>query len=89
MLVDEEPDIERLQRQQEEKIHTTASRYHKAFVQCEDGAKLLEGWINHYCIGRPPLPSASARECGIADGKRELIREIIEQIQIAGGSNNE
>jgi hypothetical protein len=62
-----------------------AQAYHHVFVQDPLGAKILAEWVNSYCTGSPPLASASERECGMADGKREIVKLILDQIVKANG----
>lgn len=56
-----------------------ASAYHRAFIQNESGKKVLDGWVQRYCM-TPISRDASHFQCGVAEGKRELIKEILDQI---------
>jgi len=59
--------------------------YHHVFAQDPLGQKILAEWVNAYCTGSPPSPGASERECGMADGKREIVKLILDQITKANG----
>ena len=83
--MDELDEINDLAKAHKEQVHATAAIYHKGFVENPAGAKILEQWINAHCLSEPPSPDATQRECGMADGKRALVREIINQIQIITG----
>ena len=46
-----------------------------------DGNKCLEWMVQSFCTGVVPGDDASARECAKRDGKQELIKFIIDQMQ--------
>ncbi len=77
--------------EQKEKIqsaqHIRATAYSHVFAQDPLGQKILAEWVNDYCTGNPPSASASEREVGMMDGKRQLVRMILDQIVIATGEN--
>ena len=58
-----------------------ASRYHRAFVQNEDGKKILEHWVQTYAMRGITKPDATLFELGLAEGRRSIITEILNQIQ--------
>lgn len=65
-----------------------ASAYHHIFVQDPLGQKILAEWVNEYCTGNPPSPNASEREVGMMDGKRQLVKLILDQITLSSGGND-
>ena len=62
-----------------------AQAFHHVFAQDPMGQKILAEWVNAYCTGSPPPPSASEREVGMADGKRQIVKLILDQIMKANG----
>lgn len=66
-----------------------ATAYHHIFAQDALGQKILAEWVQEYCTGNPPGPNASEREVGMMDGKRQMVKMILDQITIATGGNNE
>lgn len=59
-----------------------AVAFHDTFAKTDCGNKILTEWIQSYCTGRPAGKNATDREIHMNDGKRELISEILEQINI-------
>lgn len=85
---DELDETEKQQREAEAAHRIRAQAYHHIFVQDPLGQKILAEWVNDYCTGHPPSPSASEREVGMVDGKRQLVKLILDQITIATGDNS-
>lgn len=69
--------------------HRKAQAYHHVFAQDPMGQKILQEWVTDYCTGHPPGPNATEREVGLMDGKRQLVKMILDQITIAIGETNE
>jgi len=59
--------------------HAKAATYHRAFVQNEHGKKILDNWVRQFCMKSIP-GDASSFQCGKAEGKREMIEEILDHI---------
>lgn len=56
-----------------------AVRMHRLFVQNEEGAEVLNGWVEN--ILQAPLPvDSTAFAQGIAEGQRTFIRHILQMI---------
>lgn len=62
-----------------------AQAYQHVFANDKMGQKILTEWIQDYCTGNPPGPNASEREVGMMDGKRQLVKMILDQI--SGGKD--
>ena len=82
---DELDEIEAQRKSLEAAAFERAKSYHHLFAQDPVGQKILAEWVNEYCTGNPPGPNASEREVGMMDGKRQLVKLIIDQITIATG----
>ena len=82
---DELDEIEAQRKALEAAAFERAKSYHHLFTQDPVGQKILAEWVNEYCTGNPPGPNASEREVGMMDGKRQLVKMIIDQITIATG----
>ena len=82
---DELDDIEAQRKTLEAAAFERAKGYHHLFVQDVIGQKILAEWVNEYCTGNPPGPNASEREVGMMDGKRQMVKMIIDQITVATG----
>lgn len=62
-----------------------AGRYYKAFQATEDGEKLMEELVQTY-VFRPPLPPDTTQfEAGIVEGQRQVVLDIIAQLNIIAG----
>ena len=81
--------VTNIQAKMKEAQHKRATAYHDIFVKSESGRKILEEWVNSYCMGGVPNYSASIREVAMRDGKQELIKTIIDQLNVASGDSNE
>lgn len=57
-----------------------AALFHRAFVQSEAGQKILEMYVQKYSMTPIGKPDASMFELGIAEGRRQMIKEIIDHI---------
>lgn len=68
--------------------HQRSQAYYHVFANDPMGQKILSEWVTEYCTGQPPSVSASEREVGMMDGKRQLVKMILDQITIATGDNN-
>jgi len=82
---DELDEIEAQRKSLEAAAFERSKSYHHLFAQDTVGQKILAEWVNEYCTGNPPGPNASEREVGMMDGKRQLVKMIIDQITIATG----
>ena len=86
---DEQTQLDQINAENEAKAHERAKAYHHIFAQDPLGQRILGEWINRFCTGGVPGVNASARETAMRDGKQELISEILAQINIAAGVNDE
>ena len=84
---DELDAIEENRKEIEAARHVRAKAYYHVFAQDKEGQKILTEWVNEYCTGNPPGANASEREVGMAEGKRQLIKMILDQITIATGGS--
>ncbi len=78
-------ETEYLKDKMQEARQTRAVAYHDLFVKNKTGAKILSEWINSYSMGNVPGVNATAREAAMRDGKQQLIKMIIDQINISTG----
>lgn len=86
---DELDEIRQQMREAEAAQHRRATAYHHIFAQDPLGQKILAEWVNDYCTGHPPSPNASEREVGMMDGKRQLVKLILDQITIVTGETKD
>ncbi len=70
-----------------EQVMERASRYHRVFVQNNDGAKILEEWLNSYVFGGFTANDASTTELAKAEARREMVAMIISQINLPNRSS--
>ena len=82
---DELDDIDTQRKVMEAAAHERAKAYHHVFAQDPLGQKILSEWVQEYCTGTVPSATATEREVGMMDGKRQLIKMILDQITIASG----
>jgi len=59
-----------------------AGRYHRVFVQNQDGAKILEEWINQFAFGGFTSGDASQTALAKAEARREFVAMIINEINV-------
>lgn len=78
-------DVQKINKQNQEAAQKRAVAFHDVFVKSESGRTILAEWVNLYCMSGVPGNNASEREVGKRDGKQELIKSIIDQINIATG----
>lgn len=81
-------ELDKARKDNEAARHIRASAYHHVFAQDAMGQKILTEWVTSFCTGSPPPPSASEREVGMMDGKRELVKLILDQISIVTGEEH-
>ena len=76
---------ENIQKEQDKVIaakRRRAATYHDVFSKTEAGRNILTEWVQSFCTSKPAGHNATDREVHMNDGKRELISEILIQIQI-------
>lgn len=76
---------ENIQKEQDKVIaakRRRAAAYHDVFSKTEAGRNILTEWVQSFCTSKPASHNATDREVHMNDGKRELISEILIQIQI-------
>jgi hypothetical protein len=76
---------ENIQKEQDKVIaakRRRAAAYHDVFSKTEAGRNILTEWVQSFCTSKPAGHNATDREVHMNDGKRELISEILIQIQI-------
>ena len=76
---------ENIQKEQDKVIaakRRRAAAYHDVFSKTEAGINILTEWVQSFCTSKPAGHNATDREVHMNDGKRELISEILIQIQI-------
>ena len=59
-----------------------AALYHAAFVQNPAGKKILDKWVMRYCMTPLSATDASLYQCGKAEGKRAMVKEILDHISM-------
>ncbi len=75
--------IKTLQGEQLEKAMAEASKYHQVFKQNSLGKQVLEDMIR-VTILRPTIyPNDSQFQAGIREGRCDIVRQILQQIEIA------
>ena len=57
-----------------------ASAYHRAFVQNEAGKEVLANWVRQYCMTPLNGSSVTLFDAGVAEGKRQIVKEILDHI---------
>lgn len=62
-----------------------AATYHRAFVQNKAGKEVLDNWVRMYCMTPIAKPDATLFQAGIAEGRRLIIREILDHIAFVEG----
>lgn len=60
-----------------------ASRYHRVFVQNEEGAKLLAEWVGTFMFGESCPNDASLTELAMKEGRRQFVAMITQKISLA------
>ena len=73
-------EIAQMSKENRAQVLERANRVHKVFVQNEDGAKLLEEWINSYCFGGFTANDATTTELAKAEARREFVSMIVAMI---------
>lgn len=76
---------ENIQKEQDKVIaakRRRAAAYHDVFSKTEAGRNILTEWVQSFCTSKPAGHNATDREVHMNDGKRELVSEILIQIQI-------
>ena len=81
MLEDKKEKARNQSAQREAETHKRAAAYHRAFIQNEAGKNVLDNWIQQHCM-KPVQGDPSLFELGKAEGKRELIQEILNHITL-------
>lgn len=89
MFNENQEEAESIKDKMHEAKQQRATAYHDTFVKNPAGAKILAEWINLYCMGGVPGTNATQREVGMRDGKQELIKTIVTQINNATGEKND
>ena len=80
-----ESQYENIQKEQDKVIaakRRRAAAYHDVFSKTEAGRNILTEWVQSFCTSKPAGHNATDREVHMNDGKRELVSEILIQIQI-------
>tara|TARA_R110000796_G_scaffold76768_3_gene171600 strand:+ start:12129 stop:12428 length:300 start_codon:yes stop_codon:yes gene_type:complete len=76
---------ENVQKEQDRVVTAKKRRavaYHDVFSKTEAGRNILTEWVQSFCTSKPASSNATDREVHMNDGKRELVSEILIQIQI-------
>lgn len=68
---------EKFTKENQAAVTARANRFHRVFVQNEDGAAILEEWINAYCFGGFTPNNASVTELAKAEARREFVSMIV------------
>lgn len=66
-----------------QEMKARAGVFHRAFVQNSDGKKVLDEWVLRYSMTPIQDDDASAFQCGVAEGRRQVVKEILDQIGFA------
>lgn len=80
MLEDKKEKAKSQIKEREIEAHSKAQKYHMAFVQNEAGKEILDGLVRDHCMKPISNPDATLFSCGVAEGKRQLIASILDQI---------
>ena len=75
--------IKKTQENQKAEGKAIASRIHRVFVQNEDGAKVLQDMVAMTLLRPTVMPQSTQFEAGINEGRCDLVREILQNIEIA------
>ena len=75
--------IKKTQENQKAEAKAIASRIHRVFVQNDDGAKVLEDLIAMTLLRATVTPQATQFEAGINEGRADIVRQILQNIEIA------
>lgn len=66
-----------------------ASAYHRAFVQNEAGKSVLDNWVRMYCMTPITGSDSTLFQCGVAEGKRQMVKEILDHIGFIENRNED
>lgn len=75
--------MEQVQQRNQYQWQLKANKFHRVFAQNTDGAEILAEWVNMYCINGFSAPDASVVELAKAEGRREFVSAIINEIKRA------
>lgn len=75
-------------KQQYQQIDELHKRIHRVFVQTQDGKELLDMWKDHVLMSPVHLLGSDPYQLGLAEGRKEFIRELITSIKQAEAKND-
>ena len=78
--------IDEIRKQQEAEGRELASLFHQTFVQNPAGQRVLELMIKQTIMRPTVTPAATQFEAGIREGKADLVRQILLNLEIAEGA---
>ena len=78
--------LENVRKEQEAEGRNIASLFHQTFVQNPAGARVLDLMIKQTLMRPTVKPASSQFEAGIREGKADLVRQILLNIEIAEGA---
>lgn len=75
--------IKETQATQIKQARSIASRYHRVFAQNEDGKQVLQDMIQKTILRATVQPNSTQFEAGIREGRADMVRQILQNIEIA------
>lgn len=78
--------LEAIRKEQEAEGRNLASLFHQAFVQNPAGQRVLEVMIKQTLMRPTVKPASSQFEAGIREGRADLVRQILLNLEIAEGA---
>jgi len=80
------PAFDEIKKEQEKEGRSLASLFHQAFVQNDAGSTILGIMIKQTLLKPTVTPSATQFEAGIREGRADMVRQILLNIELAEGS---
>ena len=81
MLEELREKADKVNKDREADLVARASAYHQTFVQLAAGKKILDSWVQRFCM-TPLVGDQSAFQAGIAEGRRQVVKEIVDHISL-------
>lgn len=80
------PALDKVRAEQEKEGRSLASLFHQAFVQNDAGRIVLDTMIKQTILKPTVTPNATQFEAGIREGRADMVRQILLNIELAEGS---
>lgn len=78
--------LDEIRVEQEKEGRSLASLFHQAFVQNDAGKIILDIMIKQTILKPTVTPNATQFEAGIREGRADMVRQILLNIELAEGS---